>query len=442
MWLAIGLVVIVGIAILVGLYLGVTALLRAIMGTAPQPVVRVARRGDRDRPPLPAPVGVPERPRFVPAGRRPNDARRAAAGDGRKPDRADGPGKAGAGFEQPHAAAAEGTELAPVQLPAAAAQQGHRTDAGDRAVREGAGGNIRHHQEGAARALCAVGKPVRTREAGSGARVQPFAWEAVLSPAGDSKQAAWHEGTRFWRGRLAAGAGGPEQALVELQGAFWGTRLSQQTHLSVQASERWTALFRRAWQPAGLAAENGTPGGAGFSSGNEPATLLHLVGTPLPSSTGVRLQIGTDQPAMKTQSAYSEPDVPAYRHEDLPAAAFIVLQLEPAELLAVRPDGERLKVAYLRTFGAALFDRGAETVIVLPLLAPALAEQVVGLLAQALTKGQPTRGQLLDTVSRMREAIANWKPAEQAGPDAAILRELALDVTLFLAPGPDKRAVV
>ena len=263
----------------------------------------------------------------------------------------------------------------------------------------------------------------------------------MLSPAGDSKQAAWHEGTRFWRGRQLAGTGGADQALAELQGAFWGTRLSQQTRLSVQASERWAGLFRRAWQPAGLSAADQTAGGAGFSSGNEPATVLHLVGTPLPSSTGVRLQVAAEQPEMKVQSAYSEPDAPAYRHEDLPTAAFIVLQLEPAELPAVRPDGERLKVAYLRTFGAALFDRGAETVIVLPLLAPALAEQVVGLLAQALTKGQPTRGQLLDTVSRMRETIANWKPAGQAGTDAAILRELALDVTLFLAPAADRRAV-
>jgi hypothetical protein len=186
-------------------------------------------------------------------------------------------------------------------------------------------------------------------------------------------------------------------------------------------------------------------GGAGWASltkawrlpeSREPrsARILHLIGRPLMTGSGVRLQSegeGVSSASFRSGNLIASSDVKQN------SAWLVVLQDEPLEILE-RVETDREQSGLLRVFAAEVFHAGASAVLSLPPMSPALAEQVIRLLAERLElSAPPTPFQLAKTVNRVQRWIAAWRPSivqADAAARAQIIAaqlEIALDVCLF-----------
>ena len=297
-----------------------------------------------------------------------------------------------------------------------------------------------------------------------------YSWEAVLTLALSRQREGGQEQICFWRAsrpldEVPLGkASGSERvdgvAIGRKVDVFWSSRLPLRGgSTQLVAAERWQVLFRDAWrEPDALPDRKvliATDPPLAYAGEEEIPLLLHVIGTPLQTSAGLRLEIEhSGQPADRATLQSSRVDSALFGSESLPVreVPIFVLQLEPADLLSTRSDAEREKMGYLRVFAAEVFDRGASAVIALPLLSPELSKRVIAVLAAHLQHGSPTRRQLLDAVSEMRRVIAEWSPPvrdkapalqrlstfvrpslAKASTWSIVQRELALDVCLFLS---------
>ena len=173
---------------------------------------------------------------------------------------------------------------------------------------------------------------------------------------------------------------------------------------------------------------------------SEKTEVLHLVGVPLMTTAGFRLQIGRTRPTNVRQS--SEATRRQEMRGDVLIAAdalpmdgvsLVVVQNDPAEITA-RVDSEREQAGYLRAFAAEVFAAGAQTVIVLPKMAPAVAETALREVASRLQERFALELQpLLKTVSSVRNIIrGDTVPGSGSTDSITVTRlELAFDVCVF-----------
>jgi hypothetical protein len=188
--------------------------------------------------------------------------------------------------------------------------------------------------------------------------------------------------------------------------------------------------------------------------------VLHLIGRPVMTSAGLRLQLAgagnlNSRSFSQSQGLSGAPgaveDELLLGTDSLPlsSTAVAIIQAEPIDDLTARTKTERTSVAYLRAYAADVHAAGAQTVIMLPALPPELADAVLYELAKGLSK-QTTYDlqKLLDSIVNMRDII-QYKDMSKSGshPDTTQINdeltdaeisetrmEMALDVSVFSYP--------
>lgn len=165
--------------------------------------------------------------------------------------------------------------------------------------------------------------------------------------------------------------------------------------------------------------------------------VLHLVGTPVETASGVRLEVSEGRDYAQKPSSVSRGEL--LRAEELakqfPELALCVLQATPIET-EERTDADREQAAYLRLFAAELFVLGVPAVVTIPPLPPSVAAAVLGHLAAALQdRDQQGITALLKAIAAAQTDIINLSEA-----DAEAKLEAALDLCLYAAD-PKARSV-
>jgi hypothetical protein len=267
-----------------------------------------------------------------------------------------------------------------------------------------------------------------------------FAWEGMLTLALPSSGKERLDGTfQFWRSGVHAKRFDPQLA--------W-----ESCTVGGVCAPGWSLLVENGWRPGNQVMVDRDVSRFG---GQTNLKILHLIGSSIMTSAGVQFQIQRSdygrkaEELMRTQAIRGEILI---RPDSLPLAgvAVVVVQAEPVETL-VRFDTDREQAAYLRAFANEVFAAGAQTVIVLPALSSELAQEVLRVLRDALSgRSVPELKQILDALSRVRQAIVQWRLPALEIPDslktnegafdasegtAEWLLELALDVCLFSASG-------
>jgi hypothetical protein len=221
-----------------------------------------------------------------------------------------------------------------------------------------------------------------------------------------------------------------------------GSRAAGRRPVAVLSSRGWRRLATDGW--------SGWRGPVFLE--DDPASLenlelrvIHAIGRPAAGTSEWILLLGGDD-ATRSSVRGSEA---LLRPQDLAdrRASLVILQAEPFET-GERFSTEREDAARLKLLAAAVFAAGAEAVLTIPALGPALAEDLVRRIAKPLRprgrfnpmgvivmlarmterrlgmRSDPELGRLLAVVDELRERILQ----EQEGAEAA---ELAGDVCLF-----------
>ena len=216
--------------------------------------------------------------------------------------------------------------------------------------------------------------------------------------------------------------------------------------IRVAVGERWAGVFEAAWGRSWSAAQPQVGPGAHYLDANDAVRVLHIVGRPVMTSGGPRIQVETGgydvssyQQTSATRSAgellgAADLTLPALRL----AGRTLILQALPAEGIGSREVG-RNEANTLRALAAEAFTGGVPTILVLPALPADITPRAIGHLASAL--GQSSASQArdlqpwLDAVDRIRADIAAHRPSEGAEMSVEEVTtaqaELAWDVTLF-----------
>ena len=196
------------------------------------------------------------------------------------------------------------------------------------------------------------------------------------------------------------------------------------------------------------------------SSGPDWPEIIHIVGRPIATATGVAIQVASVEAraASKTVESAVRSSGMVVRPGDfsLRDTALVVIQVEPSEP-SFRLESDREVVARVRQLADDAIAAGAETVITVPSLPSVLAEDVVTHLARRLgplsrlasinervvrsmyrlspsvLPGTYFLRQLTEAVAEARTAIESWPQHEgDSGLDPSTYTELALDVGLSI----------
>ena len=184
--------------------------------------------------------------------------------------------------------------------------------------------------------------------------------------------------------------------------------------------------------------------------------IIHLVGLPVQTSAGVRVQTNSSghlesnfeqKEAYERQGDLTAPDV--FSNMRHPVA---IIQAEPSEPSPYRTDTERETMGYLRQFAAEVFALGASAVLVLPPLPSELSLRTTRKIADVLHHYRKVKlRRLVDLADELRAMIAKYPfsssglgygsmlQLEGAGPKEdfeeayeELAMELAYDVILYL----------
>jgi hypothetical protein len=157
--------------------------------------------------------------------------------------------------------------------------------------------------------------------------------------------------------------------------------------------------------------------------------VLHLVGTPMETASGVRLHVSGGEYYAQKSSSVGRGEL--LRVEDLakrfPELALCVLQATPIET-GERTDADREQAAYLRLFAADLFVQGVPAIVTIPPLPPSAGAAVLNQIAAALRGRQQGTRALLKAIATAQDAIMDLSEAD---PEAKL--EAALDLCLYAA---------
>jgi len=134
--------------------------------------------------------------------------------------------------------------------------------------------------------------------------------------------------------------------------------------------------------------------------------VLHLIGTPVETSVGVRFRLGRDEGSSK--SSGSGQDVllrPEELAQSLPDLSLCVLQAAPAPVLS-RSGSDRERAGSLRRFASELLIRGVPAAVAVPPLPHDLAASVLGRIAAALLRRDvEALSTLLDAIAMAQEDV-------------------------------------
>jgi hypothetical protein len=181
--------------------------------------------------------------------------------------------------------------------------------------------------------------------------------------------------------------------------------------ITALSSDTWSSLLKSAWRGiAPLTTSSVVP----YYSGTEVGTVVHLIGSPVQSSSGLYLDIGAASTYMGTtaQSAMSEN---VSRSDNLLAAdafaqantCLCIVQAAPLpDADALVSEVHREQVADLRRFAAELLEAGTHTVLVIPGLPAGPASVALRRFAQQLGRKVPVPfPRLIEAVSQLRQFI-------------------------------------
>jgi hypothetical protein len=165
-------------------------------------------------------------------------------------------------------------------------------------------------------------------------------------------------------------------------------------------------------------------------SGEAPPDVLHLVGTPFETASGVRLPLSVGGSSTELRAPSHRGD--RVRAEDIAAlfaeVSVCVLQATPTET-EMRTDTDREQAAYLRLFSADLFALGFPVVIAIPPLPASLSTAVMTRIARAVTAwDRQGSGGLLTAIAAARSDVMNLSSI-----NAEAKLEAAADICLFAA---------
>jgi hypothetical protein len=158
--------------------------------------------------------------------------------------------------------------------------------------------------------------------------------------------------------------------------------------------------------------------------------IVHIVATPIETSSGPRLELGQPTGA-KLSTPSGSPRGQLIRAADIvsqfPDLVFCVLQATPAEHTN-RTAAERQQAASLRLVAEEIFCLGVTAVVTVPPLPAASAARVLTELAGAVVS-RPTR-----PVAALTKAVRNAQE-KLADPESTPDREAAFDLCLYAAEG-------
>jgi hypothetical protein len=208
----------------------------------------------------------------------------------------------------------------------------------------------------------------------------------------------------------------------------------------VSVDETWAGLFEAAWRNAMLRDPLDVSSSAHRLAPDEAVRVLHVVGRPMPTRSGPRIQVATDgydsSAAMSKMSSRAGGELVSAGDLAQPAlrlmGRLVVLQAKPSAEVWSR-EIARNEVAILRNLAAEALTGGVPAVLVLPALPPDLMETVVRHVAGAL-KQKPRRQPddlkpWLAAVNRIRKDICAWRPADRQTAGAKDLGESLLELT-------------
>ncbi len=294
--------------------------------------------------------------------------------------------------------------------------------------------------------LTELQKRLRSRSLHVPLQVDPaltaVSWEALLALALPSSQGeTWMETFQFWR------VGEPLPAQPE---AAASTLLEDSQTVCVLCDPTWGLMVEQGWKP--LERKVDMSDDVYKLQNQERMTVLHVIGTPVRTSAGLRIQISSTslRSVSKVASEASVRGAGSLISADslpLKFSTLVLVQAEPVGALE-RLDTEREQAFDLRAYAAEAFTAGARAVIMLPALPQKLAEVAIAVLAtEAHNSMVLDLQQLLTAVSNMRQAIATWNAVQttdsrtwgrtgKAQTDSQL--ELALDVCLFARQQSDE----
>jgi WD40 repeat protein len=209
-------------------------------------------------------------------------------------------------------------------------------------------------------------------------------------------------------------------------------RAPEDIAIMVLAAPTWRRLVENSWAQHGSVtlAERSFPADVG--------SVVHVIGSPVETASGVRIRIGGGAAGRRAgQSAEEEVrGAMLLGPDDLgrPRGLLVVVQKEPAELPneGGRGQTEREQVGELRLLAAGVSVAGAPAVLLLPSLPEDAAAMVLERLAILLARTRPEAraGALPRIVGELRALVAR-EVAYRRRLDEPDWRELALDITLF-----------
>jgi tetratricopeptide (TPR) repeat protein len=204
------------------------------------------------------------------------------------------------------------------------------------------------------------------------------------------------------------------------------------------ADRRWVGLVERSWPELACTVPDlaDTEGSGALGIDEDGAAVLHVIGTPLDTSSGPRIRIGgfTADVGQRSEQAVRAAAT-LLKLERLPLDRFrlVVLQEEP-EGAATRLDSERERTANLRALAGDAFAAGAPAVVMLPALPPEVAAGALRILAFT-RPGTGDTDALHTGVAGMRRHVATTAAPEWDGPTPGPVSEtrleLALDITMY-----------
>lgn len=170
-------------------------------------------------------------------------------------------------------------------------------------------------------------------------------------------------------------------------------------------------------------------GGSGDSP--DEVDILHLVATPIETSSGPRLELGQSTGAQLTAPSRS-PRGQLLRAADVasrfPDLVFCVLQATPQEH-SNRTDAERQQAASLRLVAEEVFCLGVTAVVTIPPLPAELGAMVLDTLSEAVAS-RPRQ-----PAAALTEVIRNAQK-KLADPKSGADHEAAFDLCLYATEGP------
>jgi hypothetical protein len=294
--------------------------------------------------------------------------------------------------------------------------------------------------------------------------METFPWEAVLSIAsGRFGIEGLGEPFQFWRTArktFFSGIMGDKDS-VQTFAPVYIRDLKKRIDLGAgrvfaRCGKRNWSLIQEGWEFMADRLAVDVDGGLIVRDDWENPDIIHVVGAPLQTGAGIRIQTSdggygeTKLVQKKTYSRQGELIAP----EMLPMlkSPVVILQAAPSEFVPYRTDTERETMGYLRQFASEVFALGAGAIVLLPPLPLKLSIRIMRKIADVFSSRQKfKRRRLVDLISELKTMILRFQDVpdekitdkvpllEGAGPREDLEQayqelktELANDVILYL----------